>query len=353
MRYLSSISLVLVVLMALACTATPAEPTPNIDATVEAKVGVALAKVPTVTPIPTPTPVPTATPIPTATPPPTPVPTATPVPTPAPTPVPALPIGLKVIDEFIGIDDIIQCGLPLRSWPTDSLKTSLWLPDKGYTLKCGAEGERIQYHRNFWQIYLLEISNPNPDPYAVIISDLIRDPEGYEPGGNFGRGPLTSQRMGHLGIKEASSESFTSLIRANSSVLQMAGVTHVCVGYESPDVPCEAWNGFYEVVTYTELMPDYERGLAADFLADDWGLHNRTDSDWVVKALCNGEENLIFGSQDVPFEFPGHPKLLLPSVHYAADWGLIASNRKKSVYQDYFSPQRLLWGTCDFFSKKQ
>ena len=37
MRYLSSISLALIVLMALACTATPAEPTPNIDATVEAR----------------------------------------------------------------------------------------------------------------------------------------------------------------------------------------------------------------------------------------------------------------------------------------------------------------------------
>ena len=46
MRYLSSISLALIVhvllsigvLMALACTAAPSEPTPNIDATVEALV---------------------------------------------------------------------------------------------------------------------------------------------------------------------------------------------------------------------------------------------------------------------------------------------------------------------------
>jgi len=40
MRYLSSISLALIVLMALACTATPATlaPTPNIDATVEAAI---------------------------------------------------------------------------------------------------------------------------------------------------------------------------------------------------------------------------------------------------------------------------------------------------------------------------
>ena len=37
MRYLSSISLALIVLMALACTATPAEPTRNIEATVEAR----------------------------------------------------------------------------------------------------------------------------------------------------------------------------------------------------------------------------------------------------------------------------------------------------------------------------
>ena len=37
MRYLFSISLALIVLMALACTTTPPEPTPNIDATVEAR----------------------------------------------------------------------------------------------------------------------------------------------------------------------------------------------------------------------------------------------------------------------------------------------------------------------------
>ena len=35
--YLFSISLALIMLMASACTTTPAEPTPNIDATVEAK----------------------------------------------------------------------------------------------------------------------------------------------------------------------------------------------------------------------------------------------------------------------------------------------------------------------------
>ena len=38
MRLLTAISLALVVLMAPACWATPAEPTPNIDATVEAQV---------------------------------------------------------------------------------------------------------------------------------------------------------------------------------------------------------------------------------------------------------------------------------------------------------------------------
>lgn len=58
MRYLSSIKLALivhvmlsiVVLMALACTASPAEPTPNIDATVEARLHAAIAAIPTPTP---------------------------------------------------------------------------------------------------------------------------------------------------------------------------------------------------------------------------------------------------------------------------------------------------------------
>ena len=57
MRYLSSISLALIVhvllsigvLMALACTAAPAAPTPNIDATVEARVKERLAAIPTPT----------------------------------------------------------------------------------------------------------------------------------------------------------------------------------------------------------------------------------------------------------------------------------------------------------------
>ncbi len=51
MRYLSSISLALIVLMALACTAPPPANTPNIDATVEAR----LAEEKTAEP-PTPTP---------------------------------------------------------------------------------------------------------------------------------------------------------------------------------------------------------------------------------------------------------------------------------------------------------
>ena len=95
---------VLIGIFVLACST--ATPTPNIDATIEARIGQILTKVPTETPMPTPTPVPTATPaptpvltatpvptatlVPTATPAPTPVPTATPIPTatPAPTPTP-------------------------------------------------------------------------------------------------------------------------------------------------------------------------------------------------------------------------------------------------------------------------
>ena len=76
---------VLIGALVLACSSAapvPAEPTPNIDATVEARVGQMLTKIPTETPIPTPTPVPTATPVPT----PTPAPTATPIPTPTSTP---------------------------------------------------------------------------------------------------------------------------------------------------------------------------------------------------------------------------------------------------------------------------
>ena len=91
---------IVVGLMALACTATPAEPTPNIDATVEAKlsqeravdatvearINEAQSSTPTSSPPPTPTPSPT--PPPTPTPSPTPAPTPTPSPTPAPTPHP-------------------------------------------------------------------------------------------------------------------------------------------------------------------------------------------------------------------------------------------------------------------------
>jgi hypothetical protein len=266
-------------------------------------------------------------------------------------------MGLKVIDEFIGIDDTIDCGLPLRDWPTDALKKSLWLPDKGYTLNCGAEGERIQYHKNVSHIYLLEISNPNPEPYAVMISHVIRDPEGYQQGSNIFLHPLPGQfYWKHLDvdIRLEPSKRFTIIMKANSSVLQAAMAGHLCIGYESPDVSCDTWNGFYEVDGYTELMPQYERGLPADFLVDDWGLHNRTDSDWVIKALCNGNQNLVYGSKETPFEFPGYPELPLPTVHHAADWGVIMSNSKKSVNQDpYYRHSDILLGTCNFFSKKQ
>ena len=50
-----------VVVATAACAGEPLAPTPNIDATVEAKVGATLAKIPTVTPIHTPTPVPFVT----------------------------------------------------------------------------------------------------------------------------------------------------------------------------------------------------------------------------------------------------------------------------------------------------
>ena len=53
MRLLTAISLALIVLMALACTATPATPsgpTPNIDATVEARLQATIAAIPTPTP---------------------------------------------------------------------------------------------------------------------------------------------------------------------------------------------------------------------------------------------------------------------------------------------------------------
>ena len=65
---------VLIVILVLACSAT--QPTPDIDATIEAKIAIALTNVPTETPIPTETLVPTATPRPTPTPTPTPTPAA-------------------------------------------------------------------------------------------------------------------------------------------------------------------------------------------------------------------------------------------------------------------------------------
>ena len=74
-------------------TATPLPvqepaPTPNIDATVEARLAATVAAIPTATPVPTATPQPTHTPLPTYTPFPTATPTATPTSIPTPTPTP-------------------------------------------------------------------------------------------------------------------------------------------------------------------------------------------------------------------------------------------------------------------------
>jgi S1-C subfamily serine protease len=94
-----SIVLLAVVALFAACAAEPA-PTPDIQATVDARVAeelqmqaqidaaVAKALEVAVTPTPTPTPVPTPTPTPVPTPTPTPVPTPTPTPVPTPTPTP-------------------------------------------------------------------------------------------------------------------------------------------------------------------------------------------------------------------------------------------------------------------------
>ena len=86
----------LALVLAVACTSAPADPTPNLDATVAARVGATLAAtpqaqpaaLPTDTPAPAPTaqPTPTVTPVPTATA--ETAPTATPAPTPVPTPIP-------------------------------------------------------------------------------------------------------------------------------------------------------------------------------------------------------------------------------------------------------------------------
>jgi hypothetical protein len=79
----------------LACSSAvpaPVEPTPNIEATVEARLKEEKASIPTATPVPTYTPIPTATPVPTYTPMPTYTPEPTPLPTatavPEPTPLP-------------------------------------------------------------------------------------------------------------------------------------------------------------------------------------------------------------------------------------------------------------------------
>ena len=90
--------LTLLMALALACSTTPSEPTPDIALTVEAEVQSAISAMPPPTPMPTYTPSPTYTPQPTYTPyptvtprpTPTPYPTATPRPTaqPYPTPTP-------------------------------------------------------------------------------------------------------------------------------------------------------------------------------------------------------------------------------------------------------------------------
>ena len=78
MRFFLSLLILGIVLSA--CTAPP-EPTPDLPATVTARVTARLAEIPTATPEPTSTPYPTITPYPT----PTPTPTATPYPTATPT----------------------------------------------------------------------------------------------------------------------------------------------------------------------------------------------------------------------------------------------------------------------------
>lgn len=93
-RLLIPMALMLVMVACDSEPETPAGPTPNIPATVQAEVANSLALVPAATPAPTTTPSPTATPIPTATPFPTqaaqptgtPWPTATPYPTSTPYP---------------------------------------------------------------------------------------------------------------------------------------------------------------------------------------------------------------------------------------------------------------------------
>jgi len=101
MRYLSSISLAIIVLMALACSSTDIEATVEarlaqergIEATVQARLAEETAAQPTPAPTATKIPVPTATPTPTPTPIPTdtPEPTATPTPAPTATPAPLIP----------------------------------------------------------------------------------------------------------------------------------------------------------------------------------------------------------------------------------------------------------------------
>ena len=162
LRYLASIVLAIFMVTAVGCSAAPAGPTPDIEATVETRVAQERAleatveakqregkdahRTPTATRIPVPTatriPVPTAThiPVPTATHTPvptathTPVPTATHTPTPTtmPTPVPPTPtptVGSIVkdvrpsvvrveTDESTGSGFIIQVGFPTAQHST-------------------------------------------------------------------------------------------------------------------------------------------------------------------------------------------------------------------------------------------
>jgi len=237
----------------------------------------------------------------------------------------------KPVDEFIGIVDEIDCGAPSTILPIGVQKTSDYRPEGGSLLQCGGN-EVIRYHRYVYHVYLLEISNPNPDPYYFDISGVIRDREGYQ---------------------QSTSKYSQFWIRANSSRYATPEAAHQCMSYESPGNPCEAWNGFWEVENSVELFPDYEHQLTPGLLANDWGIHNTTDSDWEVGAVCEKDQPLTFGmGKEKSFEFPGHPKLFLSTWHIRMRWEVIKSQQKKMPLWNAWM-QLPNWGTCDFYSKKQ
>ena len=111
---------------------------------------------------------------------------------------------------------------------------------------------------------------------------------------------------------------------------------------------------FWDVENYTELLPSHERGLPANFLVTDWGIHNTSDSDREVMALCNANETKTFGSNSTPFAFPGHTKMVMATRRQAVIWKVIESGAKKSAINTSFNGvSDVIWGICDFFSKKQ